>query len=270
MKLIHISDSHFSNDKPVFELSLLRKAFLEFKDVFSKKDTYMVVSGDVTLKGNKDGYVEALTFFNEVWLSNGGDRDRFIACPGNHDYCDLSFSAFDAFVTGIRRDNSLNFSDSSSNIVDSENATFLVLNSSSHGDTKYGYIDMETLREKISNDLTKCSEEKQRIAVVHHNVFGIYKDDSSAIRNSLAFFKILDENKFNVILHGHQHSQTVIKLGENEMEVFSGRSLNFSTPGIVNGMAELTFDGGRWSRENKILSHDHSNTQQLKFENMRA
>lgn len=270
MKLIHISDSHFSNTKPAFELHLLRKAFFDFKDVFSKNDTYMIVSGDVTLKGNENGYIEALTFFNEIWLENGGARERFIACPGNHDYCKLSFTAFDAFVSGIRRDNFLNFSNSSSNIIDTENATFLAVNSSSHGDTTYGYIDIEKLREKISTDIAKCSTKKQRIAIVHHNVFGIHKEDSSAIRNSLAFVKILDENNFNLILHGHQHSQTVLKLGESKMEVFAGRSLNFLTSGLVNGMAELTFNGEKWNRKNKVLSRDNSNTQQLKFEVMES
>jgi len=268
MKLIHISDSHFSNIKPPFDLYSLRKAFSDFEDIFSKNNTYMIVSGDVTLKGNENGYIEALNFFNEIWLENGGTRDRFIACPGNHDYCKFSFSAFDAFVSGIRRDNLLNFSNSSSNIVDTENATFLAVNSSSHGDTAYGYIDIERLHAKILADLTKCSTTKQRVAIVHHNVFGIYKDDSSAIRNSLAFVKILDENNFNVILHGHQHSQTVIKLGENKMEVYAGRSLNFSTPGVVNGIAELDFDGAKWTRENKVLSYDNSNTQKLKFKKM--
>lgn len=270
MKLIHISDLHFSNEKPVFELSSLRKAFLEFKDVFSQSETYMIVSGDVTLKGNENGYVDALTFFNETWIENGGSRDRFIACPGNHDFCSASFSAFDAFVSGIRRDNLLSFTKSSSNIIDTEGAIFLVVNSSFHGNTAFGYVDMETLRAKLSNELAACSPTKQRIAVVHHNVFGIYKDDSSAIRNSLAFLKILDEYNFNAILHGHQHSQTVLKLGESRMEVFSGRSLNFPTPGIVNGMAELTFDGKIWVRENKVLSRDNSNTQQLKFEILQA
>lgn len=265
MKIIHISDPHFGNDKPVFELSLLRKAFLEFKDLFSKDDTYMVVSGDITFKGNDKGYAEALNFFNQIWIENGGSRDRFFACPGNHDLCNSMFNDFDGFVSGIRRDNLLNFSNSSSNIVDTPNATFLLVNSSAHGDTAYGYIDMDELHKKLGDELVKCSTGKQRIAIVHHNIFGIHKIDFSAIRNSLAFVSLLDEYEFNAILHGHQHSQTVVKVGENRMQVFAGRSLNFQTKGFVNGMAELMFDGVSWTRQHNVLSHDHSNTQQLKF-----
>lgn len=265
MKIIHISDSHFGNDKPVFELNLLSKAFLDFKHLFSNDDTYLIVSGDITLKGNEKGYHEASNFFRKIWVENGGSRNRFFACPGNHDFCNSTFEAFDVFVAGIRQDNLLNFSKSATNIVEAPDATFLLVNSTAHGDTTFGCIDINNLREKLKNELTAHPSLKQRIAVVHHNVFGIYKTDSSAIRNSLAFVSLLDEYKFNVILHGHQHSQMVVKVGENRMQIFAGRSLNYQTTGIVNGMAVLTFNGSVWERENKVLSHDHSSTQQLRF-----
>jgi 3',5'-cyclic AMP phosphodiesterase CpdA len=268
MKILHITDAHFGNEKPAFELHLLKDAFLEYRESFARDDTYLVVSGDVTFKGQPEGYKEALKFFNEIWIDSGGARDRFIACPGNHDICDKKFEAFDAFVSGIRRDNLLNYSKSTANIVELPGATFLLVNSAAHADAEYGFIDINEMKRKLEIEKENRVAENQRIAVVHHNIFGLHKMDTSAIRNSLAFVSLLDEHKFNVILHGHQHAQTVVSVGRNRMELFAGRSLNFSTKGFVNGMAEMTFEGKDWAREIKVLSHDNAGTGQLKFKSM--
>lgn len=265
MRIFHISDAHFGNERPAFAWHPLKNAFNDYRDVFAQDDTYFVVSGDITLKGNIDGYKQAQNFFKEVWLDNGGGRDRFIACPGNHDICDNKFDAFDTFVSEMRRDNLLNFEKSSTNFVDFEKVTFLSINSADHRDREYGFIDLAEMQRKLEIEKLTRSAKKQRIAVVHHNIFGIHKSDSSAIRNSLALVALLDEHKFNVILHGHQHSQTVVALGSNQIKLFAGRSLNFSSPGLINGLSELIYDNGSWNRISRVLSSDNSATQQLKF-----
>jgi hypothetical protein len=38
-----------------------------------------------TYKGGKEGYKIAAEFFANTWLQHGGERKRFLACPGNHD-----------------------------------------------------------------------------------------------------------------------------------------------------------------------------------------
>jgi 3',5'-cyclic AMP phosphodiesterase CpdA len=270
MRIFHISDAHFGNEQPAFAWHALKNAFYEYREVFSQDDTYFVVSGDVTLKGNINGYKQAQKFFNEVWLDNGGARDRFIACPGNHDICEKKFDAFDAFISEMRRDNLLSFEKSSANFVDLKNATFLSINSADHRDAGYGFIDLAEMQRKLEIERPARSLKKQRIALVHHNIFGIHKADSSAIRNSLALVALLDEHQFDVILHGHQHAQTVVTLGSNQIKLFAGRSLNFSSPGLINGFSELIYENDEWTRLSRVLSSDNSATQQLKFKSLEA
>ena len=94
MRIIHLSDTHFGNSSPAFSVEDLKHALNGFKSSFRDADTYMIISGDITFKGNPDGYKQAQNFINETWLINGGARDRFLACPGNHYLCNGNFLNF--------------------------------------------------------------------------------------------------------------------------------------------------------------------------------
>lgn len=265
MQIIHISDTHFGNSNPAFDPKQLKHALNELKNHFANEDTYMVISGDVTLQGDPDGYIWADTFFRETWLSYGGDRERFLACPGNHDLCQNSFTNFDSFLYGIRRDNKFAFSKNSFGLINFEHVTFLLVNSAYHLNHSYGLVDYEGLRKALQENHASVAEARHRIAVVHHHLLGIQGADTSTIRNAFPLIKLLDNYKFDLVLHGHRHSQASLTVGNAQMKIFSTRSLNFPTTGIVNGISVISYINGKWERSERVLSGDNSPITGLAF-----
>ncbi|MCX7112048.1 MAG: metallophosphoesterase [Proteobacteria bacterium] len=265
MKIIHISDTHFVNVNPAFDLAELKRALHEYADIFKLEDTYLVVSGDITFKGKSNGYNQAGMFFSETWLDHGGSRERFLACPGNHDICNNSFNQFDRFMYGIRRDHNADFSQNSCRLLKFDKVAFLLVNSAYHLDHKYGLVDCCFLHKTLIENSGNLSNVRHRVLVVHHHVIGVEKTDTSTIRNASRFLAILDEYNFGLVLHGHQHSQNSLTVGKNQMEIFSGRSLNFQTAGHVNGMSIISFDHGSWTSSQKFLSRDNSQIRGLSF-----
>jgi 3',5'-cyclic AMP phosphodiesterase CpdA len=265
MHIIHLSDTHFGNSEPAFDLQKLKNALNELSYLFGKPDTYLVVSGDITYKGNIAGYTQAQNFFNDTWLSHNGAKDRFLACPGNHDICDTGFNRFDAFLYSIRRNHQIDFSKRPAFIVGFENVIFLLINSAYYLDRKYGCVDFEYLDNYLKENIDILSNAQHRIAVVHHHLIGTQKIDTSTIRNSLPFITLLDEHKFNLILHGHQHSQAYLSVGKNNIEIISARSLNYQSSGLVNGINIISYENGIWKRQSMVLSEDNTIISALSF-----
>jgi 3',5'-cyclic AMP phosphodiesterase CpdA len=224
----------------------------------------MVVSGDVTFKGKSFGYSQALNFFENTWLKNNGARNRFISCPGNHDKCNGGFDEFDKFLYGIRRDHKFDFSKNSNSILEFDGVVFLALNSSFHLKHEYGLIDLDALKECI-NKSGIIRKPNIKIAVLHHHLIGAQEDDISTIRNSLPLISLLDDLSFDLILHGHRHSQMSIYVGKNKMQVISTRSLNFDSSRLVNGMNLISYENGDWFSKSMMLSEDNSMVDGLTF-----
>ena len=255
MKIIHLTDPHFGDPKPAFDPHDLSVALNELANSFSDPKTYLVLSGDVSFKGSSQGYNIAAKFFDETWLRHGGARERFLACPGNHDLCDKKFDAFDAFVYGVRRDQSLVFEKSSSYVIEFDDVVFLCVNSAHHRDHQYGYVDCDALRQKLE-PIGKTN--KRKVAIIHHHIMGVFRDDTSAIRNALQVVSLLDSYNFELLIHGHQHAQADLVVGTNRIKIYSGRSLNFTTRGLVNGLAIYSYETLDWERQVKVLSSDTS------------
>ena len=265
MQIIHISDTHFGNDNPAFHLAELKRALHEYSGIFGLEDTYLVVSGDITFQGKPNGYNQAGEFFLKTWLDHGGSRERFLACPGNHDLCDNSFNHFDKFLYSIRRDHNADFSQNSCRLLNFGKVTFLLVNSAHHLDHKYGLIDGDVLNKTLIENIDNLSNTRHRVVVVHHHVIGVEKTDTSTIRNASRFLAILDEYNFDLLLHGHQHSQNSLFVGKSQMKVFSARSLNFQTSGYVNGMSIISYVEDDWKRSEKFLSSDNCPRHGLSF-----
>src|SRR5258708_5274302 len=85
INIVHLSDLHFGAGA---ENAL---AFREIEDPLvalingTSPAPIVVLSGDITFKGRSEGYEEASRFFEAIRTATGLDRNRFIACPGNHD-----------------------------------------------------------------------------------------------------------------------------------------------------------------------------------------
>lgn len=265
MHIIHLSDTHFGNNQPAFDLQKLKDAMNSLSSLYKKTDTYLVVSGDITFQGNLNGYTQAGQFFKDTWLSNKGERSRFLACPGNHDICGNSFDGFDLFLYGIRRSHDTDFSNRPHWIVKFENIAFLMINSANHLDHRYGFIDYPALRTYLESEQNYLNSVQQRIVVVHHHLIGFQKNDTSTIRNALPFIALLDKFKFNLVLHGHQHSQISLLVGNSKMGIFSARSFNYASSNLVNGINLFSYKQNIWDREVLVLSDDNSMTNGLSF-----
>ena len=265
MQIIHISDTHFGNVSPAFDLAELKRAFHELEDDCKLEDTYLVVSGDITFKGKLAGYKQAEEFLLNTWIKFGGSRKRFLACPGNHDLCNNGFNQFDTFMYGIRRDHNTDFSNDSCRLLNFDNVAFLLVNSAHHLDHKYGLIDCDVLNKTLNKNKGNLFNAQHKVVIVHHHVIGVDKTDTSTIRNASSFLAILDEYKFGLLLHGHQHSQNSLTIGKEQMKIFSGRSLNFQTSGYVNGLSTISYVEDDWKRLQKFLSRDNCPRHGLSF-----
>lgn len=77
IRVIHISDTHFSHD-PKKNTDQLRLTDKIYKAGFGEND-YLLVTGDVVDDGEKGQYKEAMA-------AMGAFAPRILAAPGNHDY----------------------------------------------------------------------------------------------------------------------------------------------------------------------------------------
>ena len=94
MNIIHISDIHFGNVGLVYLKSELKRAIADFIKELGTENFVLVISGDITYQGSRKGFEEAKDFFNEIIYENNLDRNRILACPGNHDIIKMSLHGF--------------------------------------------------------------------------------------------------------------------------------------------------------------------------------
>lgn len=96
LNILHISDIHyFSKDYSIDEKTRLPKVresdirkrlFLEKITTFSEKINYVIVSGDITTGGKKEGFLEFNKFVTEVQKNKKfPSSNHFVIVPGNHD-----------------------------------------------------------------------------------------------------------------------------------------------------------------------------------------
>jgi 3',5'-cyclic AMP phosphodiesterase CpdA len=269
MKIFHLSDTHFGNDGATHSLPQLVGALNQFKDDFVRPDTYLVISGDVTYRGRPDGYSQAVSFVTQTWLAHGGRRENFITCPGNHDLCAGSFDAFDSFVYAIRKNNSLSFKKNAAVLLSNDGTVFLSINSAHHLETGFGFVDIDQLSLLLQSNFQEIAAATRRVAIIHHHLIGVFKEDASTVRNAAALIWLLNKYEFEVVLHGHQHQKSELKVGAVGVEIFSARSFSFPTVGGLNGMFVIDCVDGKWSRTGWVQSLDHSELGKAEFREVR-
>lgn len=245
MNIIHISDIHFGNPNGVYLKSALHRAIEDFIDEMGR-DLFLIISGDITYKGSKEGFEEAQAFFKEVITKNKLDKSRILACPGNHDIQrddSPRFSLFSDFIYALRRDHKCNFINNNFISYMYDDVFFLLINSSYHLDYGYGLVDEEIFNfiEKEKKEIDKC---KYKIAITHHHLINQFRDDTSAIRNSYPILYALDVAGFNLILHGHQHAVQNMPIGKSHMAIAAARSFNFQEKGYPNGISHYSLKDG--------------------------
>lgn len=261
MNIVHISDLHFGHDKCAFPWRQLQE-LLSDKVKALGDDTYLVLSGDITLKGSQVGFDDAQKFFSSLIKSSGINRSHILMCPGNHDFSkgeNPPFSAFSTFAYAVRRDNEFDYSKYTFHAKKIGNVFFLFANSAHHLDHTYGYVDPDLFRflEEETSRFEDCSH---RVFVTHHHLLGQYQNDTSAIRNAYQLLYSLDKAGFGTLFHGHQHSNQAMPIGESRMNLVSARSFNFVEDGIVNGVNIcLLTDGILTSSSYAVIGDDNPN-----------
>jgi PAS domain S-box-containing protein len=90
IRLLHLSDLHFTKDTPVpARLQWLLDDLKQDGGLGFKELDYLVISGDFTDKGSSEGFEKALDFVSGLTKEFGLSAERCIFVPGNHDVRDL-------------------------------------------------------------------------------------------------------------------------------------------------------------------------------------
>lgn len=255
-KIIHLSDTHFGNPSETYNREKIKKSIIQnIKEIEGEK--IIIISGDITFKANQEGYKEAKIFFSEIIDECQIKKDHIIACPGNHDINlsqseDRPFKNFDSFIYALRRDNLCTASDKNESLIELDDTVILAANSAHHLDYTFGLINDSTI--KLIEESPTLKDQRTKIFVTHHHLIGIHNRDTSTTRNALAILHALDNLKFSYILHGHQHSNTQITIGQSNIKIESARSLNFHDKGYHNGLNVIDLDS--MTTKNLIISPD--------------
>ncbi|OCH58391.1 metallophosphoesterase [Aliivibrio fischeri] len=237
MDIIHLSDLHFGDAQAPFNEVELSEALSNYI-IEHTTDPIVILSGDITVRGQSSGYSMASTFVENLINMGRVNRNCLCFCPGNHDIVNNSFEAFDRFVYGARRDNVLAFNNASYNVLEIQGVVFVMLNSSFHLNHQYGLVD-NTL---FNLDLSSYAENK-KILVFHHHILNQFNGDTSAIRNSYKLVQFIENKEFCLALHGHQHTEQHYHLGKTATPVVSARSGNFNQSGYLNAFNHYKLTG---------------------------
>lgn len=243
-KIIHISDTHFGNQNPTYDLGKIQKLLISKINKIDG-ERFLVISGDITFKASNDGYTQASDFFREIIIQCKIPQSNVIACPGNHDICPGTspFRNFDQFIYSLRRDNAISFKKNCSTIIAAGETVFFLINSAHHCDHKFGLIPLDAL-ETLTTNKEIFERFKKRVLITHHHLIGIHDSDISTTRNAYILLHHLDQLNFDYILHGHQHSKFDFPVGKSGMKISSARSLSYHDRGFSNGINILDIETG--------------------------
>ncbi|WP_417228255.1 metallophosphoesterase family protein [Amphritea sp.] len=229
MDIVQFTDFHFGSEDAVFSNQSLVGTLAGWLKR-NCSNPVMVISGDITFQGRKEGYAKAQVFFDSLIKQEAVNRSHILVCPGNHDIVDGSFNDFNSFAYHLRRDSKCSFGTNHHATILLEGVLFKLFNSSYHMDHTYGLIDESSFEEEL-----RCHE-GVKLAVTHHHLLNMFKKDTSAIRNSYDFLTYLDSEGFSYVFHGHQHAEQSYYLGKKPMRVISARSGNFRQKGYLNSI----------------------------------
>ncbi|WP_168169828.1 metallophosphoesterase [Exiguobacterium sp. HVEsp1] len=229
INILHLSDVHFPSENFAITERELKYGIINFLNSIDDNQVYLLISGDITLKGEKKGYQEAYMFFEDIIKGTNGKihKDNILLCPGNHDIVKESyFKDFNEFSYKLRNDNAFLYGvHSSVTSLQKENVFFLGINSVYHLNHEYGLVNIDDIEYVLKN--ASISPLTRKIAFTHHHLINQFVKDTSSIRNAHQLLLLLDHYGFEAIFHGHQHTSTKLVLGESNMI-----TVGVSTPGL--------------------------------------
>lgn len=239
MWILHISDIHLSavRVRPVDTEALLVALSHAVSETVTEDEIAVVISGDVTTKGEPTGYGPALRFLKE--LENAlALRTSFYVCPGNHDIVkvpDGDFAAFNHFAFQLTRSDAMLYNAQKSVVrITVKDTDLLLANSAYHGDYTYGLVNISHLRRSIND-----SANTTRVLIMHHHLIPQDRTDRSTIANAYDLLTLALSGKCAAILHGHRHMQNVLPVGIAGCRVVGVGSLCSQVAQNVNNQFNL-------------------------------
>jgi predicted MPP superfamily phosphohydrolase len=240
--VLHISDLHFGSDYgfPLTSRSVptLQRTLDDVLDEGMAKLApegigFIVVSGDITTRGEPNGFLEARTFLDSLVERLGMRNDQVVLVPGNHDIlldeatvtrrysAEQPFRDFLQLVYGVP-DLELNRLHWFRSPADEQDFLVLALNSVRPRQAttmEYGYVGRDLygpLVEKagrLRNEIEgQSGKEPLMIAVLHHHVLPTplveEPEDKRPVSLTLDAGQLVEDLQAagcHVVLHGHQH-----------------------------------------------------------------
>lgn len=258
INILHISDVHFPSEGLILTERELRMGTIELLKSIKDEDIFFLISGDITFKGNADGYTEATAFFKEVIKQSDGKikSENILLCPGNHDIVrETGFELFDRFSYSIRNDNKFFYSNQTCVIYESNDTIFLGINSSYNLDRTYGFVNIQHIQDALQH--IDIRNYKRKIAFTHHHLINQFERDTSSIRNASQLILLLDHYGFETIFHGHQHNNSNLILGKSQMYCFGVSTPGFEMQGFTNGLNYYKINDEGLTLHKYIYSRDH-------------
>lgn len=208
MYILQLSDLHIGIDIDLNEYqSKIDKIYEEVNNIIEKSEMLIFcICGDVTDKGNKNGYDNAIKVIDYLKVKFTDYNFKLEFIPGNHDICEEKFEEFDKFIARYI-DGKYSYEDKNIVVRNYGGINLVLVNSSYHKDHKYGKIDLVQLRNELKGN-------ENNFVIMHHTFISEYDDDQSAIRNAYKFIKALDENNVCALLHGHTHGYSDISISK--------------------------------------------------------
>lgn len=231
-----------------------------------EKPNVLVVSGDLTLNGEKQSAIELAGYFAEIEKTG----TNVYVIPGNHDISDgwaKKYRAEKAEATDqiLPKDFSRIFQDFGYNeaiSVDSNSLSYLVAprenlwiamidtNKYSWQGSTRGPITSGSLRDGTYQWLQECftlAAEKgaKVIPVIHHNLLDHNQlvNQGFTLDNAEEMQKLLSQEKVSFTLSGHIHAQDIASKQLNGEPIYDIVTGSFSM--LSNPIGELTFENGQ-------------------------
>lgn len=231
-----------------------------------EKPNVLVVSGDLTLNGEKQSAIELAGYFAEIEKTG----TNVYVIPGNHDISDgwaKKYRAEKAEATDqiLPKDFSRIFQDFGYNeaiSVDSNSLSYLVAprenlwiamidtNKYSWQGSTRGPITSGSLRDETYLWLQECftlaaEKDAKVIPVIHHNLLDHNQlvNQGFTLDNAEEMQKLLSQEKVSFTLSGHIHAQDIASKELNGEPIYDIVTGSFSM--LSNPIGELTFENGQ-------------------------
>lgn len=256
--VLHISDLHFGSDYgfpltpraiPTLQRTLDEVLGEGMEKLAPEGIGLIVVSGDITTRGEQDGFLEARTFLDALLDRLGMRSDQLVLVPGNHDIlldqptvtrrysAEQPFRDFLQLVYGVP-DLELNRLHWFRSRADDQDVLVLALNSvrpRQASTMEYGYVGRDLYGPLVEKAGRLRSEIEGRggpdplmIAVLHHHVLPTplveEPEDGRPVSLTLDAGQLIEDLQSagcHVVLHGHQHVPFV---GSTSRVVRDGRA----------------------------------------------